>query len=473
MGFENLKHDFPETPEEIRAMIRKEVTRQIKTEQPKFRRRRSVGKTFAASLAAVMLCGLTVFAGVSLYRLQLQKTGEHGVSIGIEAGENTAENPDAVPVAIPNVRLETGYLPEGMVQVGQGKYSFEDSLHQGGVSMTFYRMDTGDDQFKLQHEDVLSSEEFTAGGNQGIYLEYPRLSQDEISFSQRIYVAYTDLHYVMEMYAASDVNKEEAIKIAEHVQLVPTEDTEDENFVAAQNWSDYLKSLEPSQEGEGCEVITSIAKEQMENLHKTGDSFPLDDQGLTARVADVKISDDLRLLDASFVDEDLRKETDENGQLLPAQIQYMKTGDTNSLSQEIKSREVPQKLVYATIEYQNTSSEEMTDVLFFGELARIQETSGQMQILENETPSESDTWDMAIHHGLSASREMVFYDVRGRERGNNYIESIKPGETVTVHMAWIVTEEELGTLFLTLDPSGGAYEFTDSSLAIGYVDIRQ
>ena len=80
---------------------------------------------------------------------------------------------------------------------------------------------------------------------------------------------------------------------------------------------------------------------------------------------------------------------------------------------------------------------------------------------------------MAIHHGLSASREMVFYDVRGGERENNYIESIKPGETVTVHMAWIVTEEELGTLFLTLDPSGGAYEFTDSSLAIGYVDIRQ
>ena len=148
-------------------------------------------------------------------------------------------------------------------------------------------------------------------------------------------------------------------------------------------------------------------------------------------------------------------------------------GDTDSLSEEISSREVPQKLIYATIEYQNTSSEEMTDVLFFGELARIRENGGQMQILGDEAPSEGDAWDRAVHHGLSASWEMVFYDVHGGERGNNYIESLKPGETATVHMAWVVTEEELGTLYLTLDPSGGAYEFTESSLSIGYVDIRQ
>ena len=139
MGFENLKRDFPEMPEEIRTMIQKEVTRQIKTEQPKLRRRRSVGKTIAASLAAVMLCGLTVFAGVSLYRLQLQKTGEHGVSIGIEAGEHTPEAPDTASVTIPNVKLEVGYLPDGMVRTEQGKYSFKDALYQGGVSMIFYR----------------------------------------------------------------------------------------------------------------------------------------------------------------------------------------------------------------------------------------------------------------------------------------------------------------------------------------------
>ncbi len=37
----------------------------------------------------------------------------------------------------------------------------------------------------------------------------------------------------------------------------------------------------------------------------------------------------------------------------------------------------------------------------------------------------------------------------------------------------IVPEEELGYLYLNLDTFGGSYEFSESSLALGYVDIRQ
>ena len=68
---------------------------------------------------------------------------------------------------------------------------------------------------------------------------------------------------------------------------------------------------------------------------------------------------------------------------------------------------------------------------------------------------------------------MLYYDVRGGERNNNYIARMQPGEIVTIHMAWVVMEEELDTLYLNLDPSGGSYEFTDSSLQMGYVDIRR
>ena len=51
--------------------------------------------------------------------------------------------------------------------------------------------------------------------------------------------------------------------------------------------------------------------------------------------------------------------------------------------------------------------------------------------------------------------------------------SIQPGETAAVHMAWIVTEEELDRLYVSLDTYGGAGEFTDTALDMGYVDIRQ
>ena len=472
MGFENLKQDFPKMPEEIKMMIENEVQNQLNKKQPKRRSKKTMRKTLALSLAAIMLCGLTVFAGAGLYRMQRQQTGEHGVSIQIEA---TEEHTGDMPLVIPDVKLEVGYLPEGMVRTEQGKYSFEDNLYLGGVSMAFYRMDTGDDQFEIRHGDVLSSEEFSADGYEGVYLEYPLLSEEEISFNQRIYVAYTDVHYVMEMYAASDVSREEAMKIASGVKLVPTEDTEDEDFVIAWNWSDYQESLDLSKVSEGDEyrTITSVAAEEMKNTHSIGDSFPAGEPELTVKVSEVKISDDIRLLEDSLIDEDWKKDVDENGKLRPATIQYIKTGDNDSLSQEISSREVPQKLVYATVEYTNIGSETMTDVLFFGSLARIREMDGQMQIVSEEEPSGSDEWDMAVNHGLSAFRDMAYYDVHGGERSNNYIGSIQPGETVTVHMAWVVMEEELGWLYLNLDTYGGAYEFTDSSLQMGYVDIRQ
>lgn len=57
-----------------------------------------------------------------------------------------------------------------------------------------------------------------------------------------------------------------------------------------------------------------------------------------------------------MVDQDLRDETGADGKLLPATIQYIKEGDKDSLSEEVSSRQVPQKLVYATVEYTNTGS---------------------------------------------------------------------------------------------------------------------
>ena len=217
MQYENLKYDFPKMPEEMRDMIEREVEKQVKVKQQGRKRRFAFGKIAAASAAAVMLCGTTVFAGVRIYEMRQEQIGEHGVSVDITAQENAKEeNP-----VIPNVKMEVGYLPEGMVETEQGKYSFSDALNKGGISMVFYRMNTGDDKFEVQHGDVLSSEEFTANGHSGVYLEYPNLYQDDISFNQRIYVEFTDVHYVMEMYAASDVSKEEALKIAENVKLVP------------------------------------------------------------------------------------------------------------------------------------------------------------------------------------------------------------------------------------------------------------
>lgn len=494
MEFESLKDNFPKIPEEMRAMIEKEVDKQVKKEQVPIKGKKIAGKAVAASIAAALvLCGTTVFAGAGIYRMHQQKLGEHGVRISINT-EGDAENKTADTVidgkhaqteaVVKNVKMDVGYLPKGMVELETGKYSFTKNLAKGGVTMLFYRMDTGDESFEVKQGDVLSSEEFTANGLQGIYLEYPHLYPEEIAFNQRIYVAFTDVHYVMEMYVASDVSKEDAIKIAKNIKLTPAKSTEDGVVVSAMDWSVYQGRLNEPEETEEVQTAmdstSTISKEKLEHAtHAIGESFPIEnfsfevEKGLSAKISDVKISDDLSLLNPSYIEDDMRKEVDENGKLRPATIQYVKYGDMDCLSEVVKSREAPQKLAYVTIEYTNTTKKEMKDVLIFGDMLYIHENNGQMQVVWEEEPDSQDQWQQAVNHGMSDDWEMQYYDIRGGERNNNYIPSIKPGETVTVHMAWVVKEEELGHMYVSLDPCGGGYAFFDSSLKTGYVDIRQ
>lgn len=488
MRLEDMEHEFPKMPMDMRAMVEREVEKQLKTTE--YRKRKGMArKSFIAALVAAMALGTTVFAGVA-YHMHSESVGTYAVETKIDGNgtagasdtEMTGTKATMATSEIPAVTMEVGYLPEGMVETETGKYSYEDALYQGGVSICFYRMDTGDDQFQMITNHVLNSENITLNGYDGVYLELNSLS-DEISFNQRIYAAYTDVHYVMEMYVASDVTKEDAIKIAESVKLIPVEDSEGEDIVSTFNWSEYLAALEEKDDVQISDVA-SVPKEKMQNTHAVGESFSAENtgvepyEGLMVQVKDVQVADDISLLDLSVVDEDLKgdlqAETDADGKLLTTKVNYIKSGDgINTVSEVVESREVSQKLVYVTVEYMNTGDKELSDILYYGDLVKIVESEDQMRMYAGEEPKEGDNWNVAQTTGLAGSNYMYYSDVRGGKEGKNYITSIKPGESATVHMAWLVPEEELGHLYLSLDTFGGAYEFSDSALEMGYVDIRQ
>lgn len=196
------------------------------------------------------------------------------------------------------------------------------------------------------------------------------------------------------------------------------------------------------------------------------------------KVTDVQVCDEVFLLDQSVLDKDnllqLQKELDSSGKLLPTTIHYIKYGDgINTLNEVMDSREVPQKLVYVTVEYTNTGTEQLEEVLFWGNLLKIVEENGQMKLYKGKASDERVVFDEAVPQGVAHFAEMWYYDVHGGEWHNNYITNLKAGETATVHMAWLVPEEELKYLYLDLNTSGSSYAFCEESLAIGYVDIRQ
>lgn len=482
MRLEDMEEEFPKMPMDMRAMVEREVEKQIKTTSSvQYKKRKGMArKTFVAALVAVMALGTTVFAGV-VYHMHSESVGKYAVQI--KSDGDSAEGDSAAGAAsyeIPAVKMETGYLPENMIEVEEGKYCYEDAVYEGGVSLCFYRMDTGDGQFDMIENNVLSREDITLGEYDGVYMEVSTSNENMVFFNKRIYVAYTDVHYVMEMFAAQDVTKDEALKIAEGIKLVPATNGDSETIVSAYDWSSYLASLKEDEERGSTEEFsnTTATKASMVNTHTVGESFSVSYEDLMVKVADVQVADEISLLDESYIDDDMRKElqdeTDADGVLLPAKINYIKYGDgVNTIDEIVDSRETPQKLVYITVEYTNNGTSELSDVLFSGGLIRIKENGDQMVIYNGEQPGQEDDWDAAKLTGAAMHREMFYYDVHSGTRGNNYIPSIQPGETVTVHMGWIVPEEELGYLYLSLDPFGGYYEFSDHVLGTGYVDIRQ
>ena len=78
-----------------------------------------------------------------------------------------------------------------------------------------------------------------------------------------------------------------------------------------------------------------------------------------------------------------------------------------------------------------------------------------------------------MYKGTYSFGEIGFYDLHSGERENNYISSIEPGETVTIHFAQIVNEDELEYMYLNLGDFAAGHTFTKKALDTGYVDIRQ
>lgn len=492
-----LGQHFPPMPEDLRSMVEQEVHKQIGTTSPARRRNYKARKVLIATLAAVMLLGTTVAAGVA-YRLHTEKVGKYAAKTSIEptipqTNHGTADVPipqkDTLQnTALGDIALEVSYLPEGMVKTEDGKYSYSENLYKGGVSVAFYKMDTGDAQFEMLTTGVKETETVKVNGYDGVYYVLYGGEDGDVCFNQRIYVAYTDVHYVMEMFAASDVPKEEALKIAESVRLTPASGETAQELVHAYQWSEYLKSKTESEPVEAWASDISIPKSAMANTHAVGETFsavsaPSEEDWLglnqiEIKVADVQVRDDVSLLELSALDsedrEALQQELASSGELLPAKINYIKYGDgIHSLNEVVDSREVPQKLVYVTVEYTNTGTEQLEEVLFFGNLMKITEENGQMICYKGKASDEHAVWDEAVPQGAARCTEMWYYDVHGGERHNNYITKLGAGKTETVHMAWLVPEEELPYLYLDLNTSGSSFEFCEESLAVGYVDIRQ
>ena len=188
----------------------------------------------------------------------------------------------------------------------------------------------------------------------------------------------------------------------------------------------------------------------------------------------VQVGDNLQLLGQNNVPEEWTDAVGTDGNLVNNTLSYIKSGNgIDSVDEIVKTESVKQKLVYATVTYTNKSDEEINHMLYIGTLLLMDHEDGSYQIYD-PTEQSGDDYNRVIWDGVARTAEMTYNSIsEDYGNGGNYISSLKPGESIQVNMAWIVNENDLNNMYLNLNGDGGAYEFSDSMLKTGLVDIYQ
>ncbi len=479
MRLENMKNDIPETPDFIHKMIQSEVAKQMgdtKVVNQQRRKRWTAPKVAAVAAACTLAVSTAAYAGVNLYHWFLEKQGAYGVAVKIDA--DSAAKETVLPDEVPEVDLFARYIPKGMSWNDDYHLQYPGYEQTGGFSFAFVLLDKNDLGQVVQDQNVVDSEARTFGKYQGVYLKYNSITKSG-SFNQRIYLACPDLYRVLKIYIGDDVSKEDAIKVAEN--LVLSESTTMVKTAGLLTWSEDMTA--ERLEVENDEMLTSVDEKKL-TIYQVGDTFKLDVTGedtngeyltgtISAKVDSIQIKDDLQLLDPDKIPEKWTEAVDSDGKLLTNTLNYVKAGDgVDSLDEIVMSKEVKQKLVYATVTYINDSDEEIDHMLYLGSLLTMTRENGKVQIYVSAEQAgdgyDRITWDGAAHTG-----EMVYYSVsENYGNGGNYISSIKPGESVQLNMAWIVNENDLKNLYLNVTGDGAAYEFSENIMKNGLVEIR-
>lgn len=481
MRLEDMKQDIPATPEFIHAMIQSEVKKQLQGTKAANIQTRGVSKRTGARVAAaaavcVLATSTIAYAGVKLYHMFLEKQGAYSIVTGIKTEGSTGKID--LPEKIHDIDISAGYIPEGMEWVDELHLEYPEHDRTGGFSFASALLD-GDDLSKvMQDKNVVDSEERTFGSYEGVYLKYSDLAEDG-SFNQRIYLLCPDVYRVITVYIGDDISKEDAMKVVENLAI-----TESDTMIETAGLDTWSEMVSP-EELLGEASLTSIADDKLP-VHQIGEAFDLsafgeDSDGhyttenqISVCVDSVRVEDDLRLLDQKYVPEEWMAAVGADGKLVNNTLSYVKSGDgVDSVDEIVKTENMKQKLVYATVTYTNKSDREMNHMLYIGTLMLMNHKDGAYQIYHPQEQS-GDDYDRVIWDGVADAAEMTYSSIyEDYGNGGNYISSLKPGERIQVNMAWIVNENDLNKMYLNLNGDGGAYEFSDSMLKTGLVDICQ
>ena len=482
MQLKDMKKNIPETPEFIHTMIQMEVKKQLENTKVINIQERRIKKWTSAKVTAALVVGILVtstmvYAGSKLYHMIIEKQGTYSITTGIKADNVTGEL--NLPDKIHDIDISLEYIPDGMKWIDETHLEYPDHNRTGGFSFESVLLDENDLSKVLQDKNVVDYEVRDFGKYEGVYLKYNDLAENG-SFNQRIYLFCPDLYRVFTIYIGDDVSQEDAMKVIE--KLVITEKDTMIETAGLNTWSEKISREKSSEESM---LITDIAEDKLP-IYQIGEVFDMEANGedrngnyiedckISVCVDSVQIKDDLQLFNQNNMPKEWIGAVGSDGKLVKNNLSYIKAGNgIDSVDEIVKTKSVNQKLVYTTVTYTNKSDKEINHMLYLGTLMLMNHENGAYEIY-HPTDQSGAGYDRVMWDGVAKASEMTYCSIlEDYGNGGNYISSLKPGESVQVNMAWIVNENDLEHMYLNFNTEGGAYEFLDSTLKLGVVNICQ
>lgn len=519
MNLDDLKKAVPETPESFHKLLESEVAFQQESQKVIPIRRQAKGKTMKKSIAAaiavaIILIPTLVYAGIKLsHRASVEPEGNYGAEIAFEVGteavpEETAQKADeraqpqeasetatlesasyTMPDPFPMSRMELDYIPEGMNWASETDHAHlidpEDIDHRA-FFFSGIAYDGGSLDDALLIKNVAESKVITAGDKEGVYIRLNDSLRGN-PWNQRIYLLFPEQYRVLEMIFTDGISLEEALEVAGSVRYEMTGETIEASKLWT--WSDMIEDLNHPEEtfvlSEGLLADASLIHE-----FSLGETMPFTtyayydkedhEQHLEVSLEDIVVADDISLLDPDYMifDDTIREAADEDGNLLPAELSFVKMGDgVDTADTVVGTKTSQQKLVYLTVTFTNTGEENLEyGGAFLGRLFMLkQQEDGYYNVLPANPTGEAFS-EVIRSNRFSYDRmyEMSYFDTWGAGGdGGNYLGSLAAGESQTIHLAYVVDEELLPYLYLELDPDGGLYFRIDQGMETNLFNIGQ
>ncbi len=389
----------------------------------------------AACAAAALVIVPTTAMAYEYLHARMEQTGnyENTVIITPQPTES-AESVEETPVQF--MALNIGWLPEGYVfNEIEGKYHSEAG---GGISYQFLRLPENMTVTE-QLRNTVSSEQYTKDGKQILIAQKAdRIGEqgDRLSFNRELWVVFDGTSYAVRAWLTSDLSEADVKQFAESLTLTPSE---------TETAGDYL----PEETGGGGGAAQSAAPKVLRdelNLIAIGEAAELNYTGIYAEdTISMTVTDAWFQKNFDGIEGDYSEYLDENGNVADIVRTWYNPGDgVNTLDEEVLSESVPQKVLVVKATYTNDSDHAVEHTIF-PTLFTLQNGMAY----KNGYP-ESDIAERNTEFLHPLKSDGCFFSLQSESSIDKNTITIPAGESVDVQIAYLVSEELQGSLYMNM-----------------------